>query len=248
MMLFHNRLKSKVLYDGPPRPSARVGDRRPRRTIVPFPQRRTLCPRRELAARLRKRLFALLPSALALLLSVASAEAQTGGREEFINRRQQILGAPLTTPEGLYLHSCAHCHSETGTGNGRLWATELSRELSLPGPADLTATQLNQAALVKFIAQGSAASGRPSSFCPPWGRTISPPDVERLARHILSLSGAAQPPAQEEETQVSESKTSPAGTPWRLLGVIVAEVGLLVWMVQRKKGPAHVVSKDPAVR
>ena len=36
--LYRNRLEFEVLYDGPPRPSVLVGDRRPRRAIVPFPQ------------------------------------------------------------------------------------------------------------------------------------------------------------------------------------------------------------------
>ena len=36
-------VKSEVLYDGPPRPSALVGDRRPCIAIVPFPQLLTGC-------------------------------------------------------------------------------------------------------------------------------------------------------------------------------------------------------------
>ena len=38
-----DRLESEALYDGPQRPSAPVGDRRPRRAIVPFPQLLTGC-------------------------------------------------------------------------------------------------------------------------------------------------------------------------------------------------------------
>ena len=42
-IIYRNLLKSEVLYDGPPRPSALAGERRPRRAIVPFPQLLTGC-------------------------------------------------------------------------------------------------------------------------------------------------------------------------------------------------------------
>ncbi len=187
--------------------------------------------------------LARLETIMVLALLVAPAEGQTPAGEEFINRREEARDAFLATPAGIYLHYCAHCHGDNGTGGGRLWSTGLS-----PTPADLTATQLDQAALVEFITKGSAASGGESSFCPPWGRTISAPNVQRIARHIVSLSGSPPPRTQEEETQASELKTPSAGTPWKLLGVIVAEIGLLLWMVFRKRGPSHAVSKDPAVR
>ena len=37
VLVYRNRLESEVLYDGPPRPSEQVGDRRPRRAVVLFP-------------------------------------------------------------------------------------------------------------------------------------------------------------------------------------------------------------------
>ena len=167
-----------------------------------------------------------------------TAEEPTAGREEFINRRRQVQGAALTTREGLYLHYCAHCHGEQGKADGRLWTTGESR----PALTDLSTTQLDQAALVKFITEGSAASGR-SNFCPPWGKTISPPNVQRLARHIGSLGGTKEPPPPRMEIQPAS-----APFPWDLLGLILAEIGLLVWMILRNRGHSHAVPKNPAVR
>jgi hypothetical protein len=196
---------------------------------------------RELALTARAGSFSLVPLLLIMVLAVliAPAEGQTDSNQEFINRRQQVRTAPLTTSKGIYAHYCDHCHGETGKGDGRLWATELPP----PGPADLTTTHLDRAALVKFIAEGSAASGRQSNFCPPWGRTISKPDTERLARYVVSLRGPAQITTNRPETQLAG-----APFPWALLGLILAEVALLVWLVRRKRGPSHVVPEDPAVR
>lgn len=169
--------------------------------------------------------------------TVPTSEEPTVPREEFINRRRQVQGAALMTREGLYAHYCAHCHGEQGKGGGRLWTTGESR----PALSDLGATQLDQAALVKFITEGSAASGR-SNFCPPWGQAISPPNVQRLARHIVSLSGTEEPPP-PAEPQLAEEPF-----PWGLLGLILAEVGLLVWMILRNRELSHALPKNSAVR
>ncbi len=217
----------------------------------------------------REGLIPFLPSMVAVSLLGALAEGPTdeeraAGREEFINRRRQVQGAALTTREGLYLHYCAHCHGEQGKGDGRLWTTGPSRPAS--ANLDLSTTQRDQAALVKFITEGSAASGG-SNFCPPWGRTISPPNVQRLARYIGLLGGTASPAAGgtaspaaggtaspaaggTAEPPPPQAETQPAGAPfpWDLLGLILAEVGLLLWMVLRNRGSSHVVPENLAVR
>ncbi len=180
-------------------------------------------------------------AALTLLTTMSdepTAATATAAGEEFINRRRQVQGAALTTRAGLYLHYCAHCHGEEGKGDGRLWTTGKSR----PTLTDLGSTQLDQAALVKFITEGSAAAGR-SNFCPPWGGTISPPNVQRLARHIGSLGATQEPPPPPPETQSTD-----APFPWDLLALILAEVGLLVGMVLRIRGPSRAIPKNSAVR
>lgn len=161
----------------------------------------------------------------ALCLSVLISQG-AAGQQDFINRREEARRATLATPQGLYVHYCAHCHGDDATGGGRLWASELS-----PPPADLTTIAIDRTALVAAIRDGSAAHGK-SNLCPPWGRTIALPDIERLASYIASLqssktstapaaAGAPPPPAREP-------------FPWLLAGFLLAEVGLLWWLPRRK--------------
>ncbi len=162
--------------------------------------------------------------------------------QELIERREQARAAFLASPEGIYGHYCAHCHGEGGVGNGRLWATELS-----PKPTDLTASDLDEAALVKFITQGSAALGK-SSFCPPWGRTISAANIERLALYIRSLRGEATLPA--SAPAASAAAREPAGDPfpWKLAGVVLAELLVLGWLFRRWKETQNAVPENPPLR
>ena len=113
------------------------------------------------------------------------------------------LGVLLATQDGVYQKYCAHCHGEDGHGDGRFWTSDLS-----PKPSDLTATTLDQEALVGFITDGSSASGR-SALCPPWGNTISSQNVERLSWYILAMQG--------EPSVAAPGLPRPSAIPARLL-------------------------------
>ncbi len=88
-----------------------------------------------------------------------------------------------------------------------------------------------------MIRDGSAAQGK-SNLCPPWGRTISPANVERLAQYIVSLdsqaSQTAAPPAASLET-VREP------FPWLLLAALLGEIVFLWRMLRREKEIPNVV-------
>ncbi|MCH7908022.1 MAG: cytochrome c [Candidatus Hydrogenedentes bacterium] len=162
---------------------------------------------------------------IAIVMCYASlAFPQDRMREQVINRREQASGAFLATPQGTYQHYCAHCHGEDAKGGGRLWTSELS-----PTPTDLTATSLDETALAKFIDEGSAAAGR-SNLCPPWGNTISTPDITRLTRHLLSLNGktTASPPAPTASLQ-SRHETFP----FNLLAILIAETLIIAAILRR---------------
>lgn len=145
---------------------------------------------------------------------------------EQIDRRDQARRAFLSSPQSIYGHYCAHCHAEDGTGKGRLWATELA-----PEPVDLTALTLDRDYLIGAIRDGTAARGK-SNLCPPWGRTISPEDIQRLAEYILSMRGPS--PASESILNASiQDVVEPF--PWRLVIVIIVELVVLVWMFSNRK-------------
>lgn len=157
---------------------------------------------------------------LALILLTGLARGQ-----DLIDRRDQAREAFLSTPDGIYGHYCAHCHGESGQGSGRLWATELS-----PPPADLTALDVDKEYLLVAIRDGSAAHGK-SNLCPPWGRTLSSVDIERLGQYVLSLRSEAPETAAQEESAQAMSQPFP----WLLMVVLVGEAGLLGWWLRRRK-------------
>jgi mono/diheme cytochrome c family protein len=92
----------------------------------------------------------------------------------------------------LYLRNCAICHTETGQGEGRFFASDLE-----PKPTDLTlqSTQTrNMDDLQRWIQEGSSGFGR-SKLCPTWGQTMTAEDTAALARYVLSLRDAKPAPA-----------------------------------------------------
>lgn len=170
---------------------------------------------------------------LAVVISAGSPQAARG--EEPINRREQARQAFLATPQGLYQHYCAHCHGEDGKGGGRLWASDLPAS-----PTDLTALGRDQEYVAALIRDGSAAQGK-SNLCPPWGRTISPANVERLAQYIRSL----HPPASQPATPSALRRER---FPWALVMAVLGEIFLLGALLRRREGVSHVIPQDPLGR
>ncbi len=87
----------------------------------------------------------------------------------------------------IYLRNCAICHTETGQGEGRYFASDLE-----PKPTDLTRkgpTALDLDGLQKWIREGSGGAGR-SKLCPSWGDTLTIEDTAALARYVFSLRDA----------------------------------------------------------
>ncbi|MFQ5742463.1 MAG: c-type cytochrome [Acidobacteriota bacterium] len=154
------------------------------------------------------------------------------GGPGFIDRRHQATGAFLATAEEIYRHYCSHCHGEDATGGGRLWASELS-----PEPPDLTTLEADEAYLVAAIRDGSATHGK-SNLCPPWGRTISPPDVQRLARYLLELGGQSSP-VRDQTAAASDLQRQPF--PWLLMLVVFGEIAILWRMLYRQKEGSNAI-------
>lgn len=148
--------------------------------------------------------------------------------QDLIHRRDQARSAFLSSPQGIYRHFCAHCHGEEGKGDGRFWASELS-----PPPADLT-VQSDKQYVIAVIRGGSVAHGR-SNLCPPWDRTISSANVERLAQYVVSLGGKTSLPPSGPVAPHLEP------FPWLLVAVLVSQVLALWRMLRRKKAVSNVV-------
>ena len=101
--------------------------------------------------------------------------------------RAEEKEAGLTYSEGqgkqVFIRYCATCHGDEGKGDGQN-ASNL-----VPPPPDLTASRgaADLGYLRRVIAEGSAAVGR-SPLSPPWGRTLSPQQIEYVALYCRALA------------------------------------------------------------
>jgi mono/diheme cytochrome c family protein len=101
--------------------------------------------------------------------------------------RAEDRAAGLTYAQGqgkhLFDQYCATCHGDEGKGDGQN-ASNLN-----PQVPDLTASKSmgDPAYVRRVIAEGSAAVGR-SPLSPPWGRNLSPQEVEYLVLYCERLA------------------------------------------------------------
>ncbi len=114
---------------------------------------------------------------------------------------EELLTGPRSNPrlaaraKEIYLRNCAICHTETGQGEGRFFASDLE-----PKPSDLTRKgpqALDLDGLQEWIREGSDGAGR-SKLCPPWGNTLTTEDTAALARYVFSLRDAKPSPADDQ--------------------------------------------------
>ena len=107
-----------------------------------------------------------------------------------LRAEDQAAGLSYAQGEGRHLfeHYCATCHGDGGKGDG-----ENASNLNPPVPDLTAATSSGDAAFIRqVIAEGSAAVGR-SPLSPPWGRSLSPQEIEDLTLYCQGLRAA--PPA-----------------------------------------------------
>ena len=89
-----------------------------------------------------------------------------------------------------FQHYCQTCHGESGAGDG-FNAFNLD-----PRPRDLSEpkfqTKKSDADLVEAIRRGGAGVGL-TALMPPWGRTLSPREIEQVVRYVRSLRRTEKP-------------------------------------------------------
>jgi mono/diheme cytochrome c family protein len=104
---------------------------------------------------------------------------------EALRAEDQAAGLTYAQGQGKHLfdHYCATCHGDEGKGDG-----QNASNLKPPVP-DVTASKsLGDPAYVRrVIAEGSAAVGR-SPLSPPWGRSLSPQEIEYLVLYCQRLA------------------------------------------------------------
>jgi mono/diheme cytochrome c family protein len=107
---------------------------------------------------------------------------------EALRAEEQTAGLTYAEGQGkqLFDQYCATCHGDGGKGDG-----QNASNLNPPVP-DLTASKnLADATYVRrVIAEGSAAVGR-SPLSPPWGRSLSPQEIEYVTLYCRALATKA---------------------------------------------------------
>ena len=102
-----------------------------------------------------------------------------------LRAEEQAAGLTYAQSQGKHLFDqyCATCHGDGGKGDGQN-ASNLN-----PSVPDLTTSKsLAEAAYIRrVIAEGSAAVGR-SPLSPPWGRSLSPQEIEYLTLYCRGLA------------------------------------------------------------
>jgi len=105
---------------------------------------------------------------------------------EALRTEEQTAGLTYAEGQGkqLFGQYCATCHGDAGKGDGQN-ASNLT-----PPPPDLTTSKnlADPAYVRRVIAEGSAAVGR-SPLSPPWGRSLSPQEIEYVTLYSRSLAG-----------------------------------------------------------
>jgi mono/diheme cytochrome c family protein len=101
--------------------------------------------------------------------------------------RAEEQAAGLTYAEGqgkqLFDQYCATCHGDEGKGDG-----QNASNLNPPVPDLTTSKSVTDPAYVRrVIAEGSAAVGR-SPLSPPWGRNLSPLEIDYLVLYCQRLA------------------------------------------------------------
>lgn len=76
---------------------------------------------------------------------------------------------------------CALCHGVTGEGNGKM-----AKVIKNPPPYNLTASTVPAEYLKLIITRGGEEIGR-SSRMPPWGKELTPHEIDSVIEYILSL-------------------------------------------------------------
>jgi mono/diheme cytochrome c family protein len=130
-------------------------------------------------------------AAVALLLLAGCGAAAPPGKDALQAAfKDDTLSAQAARGHRVFLRRCATCHGPEGRGDGQN-AYNLQ-----PPPPDFqeSLAKLPVEERRRIIEGGTASVGR-SPFCPPWGRSVGPDDVDAL---LAWLEAAARPPAVPE--------------------------------------------------
>jgi mono/diheme cytochrome c family protein len=140
-----------------------------------------------------KHAIALLGSGLLLALAGCRGQARAAQGAPLLDvfrkhAQEEGLTRVQTQGKRLFSHYCVTCHGEASHGDGQN-AYNLD-----PKPPDFAASLKGhpEAYWRQIIEGGSSAVGR-SPLCPPWGRTLTPTEIDALMAYLGVLATPAKP-------------------------------------------------------
>lgn len=86
----------------------------------------------------------------------------------------------------VYANYCVTCHGMNADGNGR------AARLYTPRPANLRATDKNDAYIALIVRQGGEKLGR-SPKMPPWGEELADEQVRDVVSYVRSINVTVKP-------------------------------------------------------
>ena len=119
---------------------------------------------------------------LAGALSAAAGAEQTP-QEPLLPKNS--LDAAVFRGGLVYANYCVTCHGMNADGNGR------AARLYDPRPANLRATDKNDAYISLIVTRGGEALGR-SPKMPPWGEELTDEQVKDVVTYVRSVRAAAR--------------------------------------------------------
>jgi len=128
--------------------------------------------------------------AAAATLATASAPAATQAPAP-ATPAEVPLSYELRLGKQVFQHYCLTCHGESGTGDG---FNAFNIE---PHPRDLTDPAFQKAKtdadLSDAIRRGGSGVGL-SAMMPPWGKTLTPDQIDQVVAYLRTLKQAPAPP------------------------------------------------------
>jgi len=125
------------------------------------------------------RLLGVAALALASYASVLAGEAATQANGALLPR--DSLDAAIFRGGLVYANYCVTCHGINADGNGR------AARLHNPRPANLRASDKNNAYIALIVRRGGEALGRSPSM-PPWGEELTDEQVSDVVAFVRSVN------------------------------------------------------------
>lgn len=127
------------------------------------------------------RVLSIIAVCVSMQLQAAAQSADTATRSMGALLPRDGLAAAIFRGGLVFTNYCVTCHGMNADGTGR------AARLYNPPPANLRASDKNDAYILMMIRMGGQAMGR-SEFMPPWGAELTEEQMNDLTAYLRSIN------------------------------------------------------------